>query len=253
VLLLPALTGHGSRPAGEEPTPQDLLQLQQEVALQGAVQLLPTQGLPRWYSRRVGKTELVARDRQPAELELRNWQVGVLDLLPQAPWDSYRLSAEVNVYHKTRGGVGGLCVASTQRPAEGGGWEQWWLSLTLPNHDAAPGVVVKLHRYLAGGAQPGSDCKAALFHYKPPKGRRLEGWQSLRLDVRPAEVTAYWEGEKLKTFGHAQLEGGIGSLAVYPPACPARPTAEELLRGGLGLYNEDATTVFRNVILEPLQ
>jgi hypothetical protein len=155
----------------------------------------------------------------------------------------------------TKLGAAGIYVAAVELPGPDGASDHWWVSLAFP-YDVAniPHASLQLQRYRSRlGPAHLRDATKLLRHALAPAPQHSV-WRSLQLDVSPQGIAAYWEGKPVGTVTADQIEESLKQWAVAfanSPA-PARPAAEVLLRGGLGLYNENAETLFRRVVVEPL-
>jgi hypothetical protein len=235
---------------------EDLRQVRQELGRGRAAPLTPLRVRPDWYGRRIGRPELVQLAGDPPAVRLSNFRTGALDLLPECPREGYRFSAEVSICQGNTApdASGGLYVAAREWPGADGGTEQWFVSLAYPGSAAAPAVTFELHRYVG---QPGADEKEIfrrfVDHALPP-GEKAGTWRRLQLDVSRTGFVAWWEGDLIPRahISLADLERDLKRLAGRPPALAAWPAAEDMVRGGLGLYNKNADTEFRNVVVEPL-
>jgi serine/threonine-protein kinase len=251
LVVVASLWGVRYRAAETEPAKENLLPIQRALADGKTVALVSADGLPMWYRWRVGRAELRRPDGQPATLALRNWHDGVIELLPDRPGDRYRLRAEVRINQKSAHAFGGVYVAHCERPAPGGGMEQWWVGLAFSDDEPAGKVVLDLHRYRAGQDPPYSSERLAGHAFA--NARHSGRWRSLRVDVTPEQVTAFWEGEQVAAVGLAGLDRSIARLAAQQPGSPDEPSPESLLKGGLGFQTREADTWFRNVVVEPLK
>jgi serine/threonine-protein kinase len=234
---------------------EDLRQVRQELDRGRAAPLTPLRVPPESYNRRIGRPELVQLAGEPPAVRLSNFRTGALDLLPGSPRESYRFSAEVRISQVIAEDINcGLYVAAREWPGADRGTEQWFVSLAFPDKASAPVVTFELHRYVG---QPGGDdneCVRRFVDHALPPGEGAETWRRLRLDVSPSGIVPWWEGEPIPRarIGLADLERALMHSAGRRPSLAAWPSAEEMLRGGLGLYNKNSDTEFRNVTVEPL-
>jgi serine/threonine protein kinase len=241
----------------------NLRQIQQELARGLAVELVPEQGLPRWYRPQVGKFDLHHPNEQTSPFSLRNMDVGALELLPDPPVDGYRLSGEARINEEYSenyvGVVGGLCVGRVASPSPDGGTEQWWVSLAYSNRASGGEVALELHRYRAElPDRPRRICNLRLTgRALPPDQRRGQLdpviWRHLRTDVTPLELAAYWEGDQLITISATELEQQMRILAWQAPRASVWPSARSMLQGGVGLYILHADSWYRHVLIEPMR
>jgi hypothetical protein len=272
LLLLAAGLAVVNRPASKTSTAEGLRQTapdepnaerRDEVAGVGPIRLIPNDGRPKWYHT-VNSTQVIPRVDRIGELELRNFRPAVVELLSKPPpWDGgYRLTADVNVYDGKPGGNGGICVGSIEwKPGVNGQPERWWISVESP-FEAAPGagkansgpvVRILLHRNREGIGKDGFE-NSTILGSRPLKIERPDKQsRRLQIDVNRQAIAAYVDDELIVTVPHEVLVGGIRSLAVYQPQCREPPTPEHFFEGALGLFNENASTEFRNVVVEPLR
>jgi hypothetical protein len=202
----------------------------------------------------MGKSALQGAGAHALPLSLKSWHSAALELLPQKPRDRYRLRAEVRINQRSVGGVGGIYAAYAESPAPDGGTEQWWASLVFTDDSLTRKVSLELHRCRGEGpGQSARDCSMEVARGSIPKGKSGD-WRRLQLEVGPSGIAAFWEGERLADLGLADLGRNLRTvLAAAEPRSANAPSAEALLRGGLGLYNQAADTWYRHVIVEPLE
>jgi serine/threonine-protein kinase len=240
--------------AKPEPTDSEVLERVRSELEQGqAVGLLPDAGLPMWYRRRVAPD--IPLTRSGETLTLGNFRIGLVELLPEHPAKGFRLRAEVFISDIAKSPAAGIFVAFRERSAPDGVPEHWWVSLMFPWAPAAPRAAVSVFRTRAG------DSKTGFVAPTEVRGHGLAGqpwegtWRRLAIEVRSQGVTAFWEGQRIGAVDLSELQRCIDLLSGARVALPVadRPRAEWLLRGGLGLYNEEAHTTFRKVTLEPLE
>jgi serine/threonine-protein kinase len=250
------LEGDSAERAKPEPTDSEVLERVRSELEQGqgqAVRLLPDAGLAMWYRRRVEAD--VPLSRSGETLTVKNFRPGLVELLPESPADGYRLTAEVYIANKAHSPATGIFVACREHLAPDDVPEHWWVSLAFPCAPTVPRAAVNVHRYRAGDSKTG-------FHFPTEVQRRglagqpWEGvWRHLAIEVRSQGVTAFWEGQRIGGIDLSELQTRIDLLSGVRVALPVdkRPTAAFLLHGGLGLYNDDAFTTFRQVTLELLK
>jgi serine/threonine protein kinase len=221
-----------------------------------AVELLPPMGLPNWYRPRLAM-DMQVRGAEVAGEYLRviNFKNGLVELIPESPRDGYRLRAEVFVHgNGPPATAAGIYVAYRQVPAPGGVVEYWWVDLAFPGSLVSPRAKLELYRdRFERGNEYDSGMEILQRHLGGDPN--VGSWRRLAVEVRPSGIKAFWEGQLI---GEASRDLLKSRIAIKPddgvvlPA-PKRPTADWLLRGGLGLYNKDAQTLFRNVVVEPLK
>jgi serine/threonine-protein kinase len=258
--LLPLLLGRGDpgeqlRREREQQALKTLHSVQGGLDRAETVPLVPLLGDGRKYYRRVGNPDPYTVNGAPDVLGLKNFRVGALDLLPERPREGYRFSAEVNVrLTATRGGTNaGIYVAATEWPAPEGGTEQWFLSLSFPDSGKVGTVLCELHRYFAPAGIIDPDHTHLFVRRELPETQpNLDTWRQLRFDVTPKGILPSWEGKVIGTLTNEYFEIGLRSLARQTPVAAGHPSAEQMLRGALGLYNRNADSQFRNVVVEPL-
>jgi serine/threonine-protein kinase len=220
------------------------------------VDLIPPAGLPKWYRRRVEKETSFGRADFPgADLRVSNFKSGLVELLPESPRSGYRLKAEVMIANDAKGAAAGICVACREWQAPDGVVEQWWINLAFPYTVAIPRARLTLHRYHPGGGKNTFETPLDLVQHDLVGGPWTRSWRALAIEVRPDEIGAFWEGNRVGAVGLDRLGRGIAILSDIHTELPAqgRPTAAWLLGGSPGLYNEQADTAFRNIVVEPIE
>jgi serine/threonine-protein kinase len=273
VLLIPFLPrgrstdGDADRKREQQVHEENLRQLQEGLAHEDAKELISPEGLPKWSDPRVGSPEILAVSDPPATLEMWNRRTGALDLLPKSPRDSYRFSADVAISRTSSGETAaGIYVAAIQWPGPEGRPEQWFASLSFPDDVRLTADLFELHRCVAGEqGQFERDNVLKLVFQRMPNGDRIGlpadepvpdksilTWRRLQLDVSRQGITAWSQGKRIGVLSIADLQNRLAMPAAWRPKSVTPPAAELLLSGGLGLYNKNANTWFRNVVVEPL-
>jgi serine/threonine-protein kinase len=248
--------GDGDREGEIQAGREALKRVRSRLAQGAPVELIPPAGLPKWYRRRLVKDLGVSRAELPgADLMVSNFKNGLVELLPESPRGSYRLKAEVMIANDAKGAAAGVCVASREWLAPDGVVEQWWVNLAFPYNAAIPRARLALHRYHPGGGHSTFDTSMDFVRHELVGGAWTRSWRNLAVEVRPEAIVAFWAGEPVGVVGLDRLEEYVASASGIQVALPAeaRPTAGWLLGGGLGLYNEEANTSFRNVVVEPIE
>ncbi len=195
----------------QEVRAENLASIREALAREHTVPLLAADGMPRWSEPRAGSPGLF---HGPDEtLELRNVNMGALDLLPERPWDHYALSAEVRVGMVTSEHTSaGIYVAAIQWPGADGRPEQWFMNLAFPGRDPPADDVI---------ARPGAarDQKAA-----------VAGRNTLAVDffeMRRCEVLerdqAFSGGVKQLLRRQMPFSDRVGLPPLPEPPLPAKP------------------------------
>jgi Protein kinase domain len=233
---------------------EDLGQVQKQLARGDTLQLIPLRHGLESYNRRLGQTEVYTTG-DSLELGLRNFGVGLLDLLPERPRDGYRFNAEVNINRTTdkSGCFGGIYVAAIEWPGPNGFPEKWFLTLGVGIDIVDPGAYCHLHRYFGPSGRKDPDSRTNFVTPPPSKGAEVVGtWHRLRLDVAPHGITPWWNDAQIGFISIAALDAALKQQAIKPPVSDGCPSADLMLRGAPGLFNRNADTLFRNVTVEPL-
>jgi hypothetical protein len=264
--IISARQEHRVRQVREE----NLREVREGLARGQALRLIRPSGQPQWYERRLGTPDVLhQRDVKPEGLELRNYQTVALDLVPESPGPGYRLSAEILITRESGENTDcGIYIAGTGWPDAAGRREEWFISLavlrgridpSLRNVDptrvpAEPLVTCELHRYFESNILD-SEHTHKFCHIPLPKRGTFVGvpWR-LRLDVTPETIVPFVDGAQIATIRRWDLENAVRNLsnARLEPKSDGPPPVETLLHGGLGLYNRNATALFRDVVVEPL-
>jgi serine/threonine-protein kinase len=254
-----AISGGGADNGGENAiqADQELLgQIRAKLDRGQAVELLPPAGPPNWCSRRLrSNIEMWRADAIGSDLLISNTKSGLVVFIPESPRDGYRLRAEVFITDNApKTAAAGIFVAYRQVPAPDRVLEDWWVDLAFPGSVVAPRGKLELYRNRVERGRE-HDMFLEVLQHRLGSDPRIGSWNRLAVEVRPRGIIAFWEG---KSFGEASkelLEERIADLAEDRVALASsdRPAAEWLLRGGLGLYNKDAHTLFRDVVVEPLE
>jgi hypothetical protein len=230
-------------------TAQEIMErVRTELARGEAAQFIPPHGLPDWWNRRAATKMHFLRDGSSEKrVTLNSYEPVALDLLPESPCDRYRLRAEVCVHKQARGGSGGIYIGAIEHPGAEGLQYHWWISLSFPCNDTNSALQLQRYRRPLKGYDRGKQPllrQNLLRAPDPGDGLALE-WRQLQLDVTERDVVAYVDGDPIGAVTAAQLDEHL--KLIQPKAF-----ASVLLRGGLGLYNEDAETLFRRVAVESL-
>jgi hypothetical protein len=259
LLAVPFLVGADS--AGREQA--ELRQIQQEnldkvrqTLLRGeTATLLPLGGRPESYRRRVGDQGFFSLAGETPTLELKNFRIGALDLLPERPLENYRFRAEANVIEMTarRAYGSGIYVAAAEWPGPDGSPEQWFVSLGCTESGNIPCVICQLHRYFGPPGLIDPHATDLFVSFRLPVGDNIDqSWRHLQLDVSPLGIVPWFEGRPIASIGRADLDDAINKLAGMAPVSATHPPVKLLLEGPPGLWTRNADATFRNVTVEPL-
>jgi serine/threonine protein kinase len=254
LISAPLLMKKSERQRDLDPPGERLEPIQQEMRQGKAVELVGDRGLPAWYRWRAGRSELNRQGSEFSPLVMRSWYVGLLELLPNPTWHRFRLRAEVRINQNAALGLGGIYIAYMERPApDVTGSEQWWVSLTYSESIPTGTVKFELHRFRAeSSGLPARHASTELCRRQLRPGIRRGGdWQRLCISASPIEFSALWEEQRIGTVAMHDLESRIAHLASLEPRNKVLVDFEELHKGGLGLYCQDADTSFRHVVVEP--
>jgi serine/threonine-protein kinase len=261
-----------------------LEQVRAELEKGKAAALVPLRVSPESYERRVGEPVLYTINDTAPTVGLQSFLFGALDLLPEAPREAYRFSAEVNIGRITTDmlAVSGIYVAAIEWPGPDGYAEKWFVGLAfgydrriskprpanannkqvapagekenLSKATEAPAVMCILHRYYGAPRRVDPDNKAlAVTEYNLPEGTKVIGtWRRLQCDVSAAGIGVWWEGQQIGFITPARLDLELQNVSRSLPKIAGPPSAELMLRGALGLFNKNADSQFRSVTVEPL-
>jgi serine/threonine-protein kinase len=230
--------------------------VQSQLARGTAVELIPPAGLPNWFRRRVGENIDFSRADLPgADLKVRNFKHGLVDLVPESPKDGYRLKAEVLIANPAQTPAAGIYIAARDLLAPDGVTEQWWVNLAFPFDDSHPTARLVLHRWHPGSGLQLFNNQIDLLQHKIPGGQWSGAWRDLSVEVRPGGIVAFYAGECIGAVNLDQIDVAIKSVSKIQIALPgtARPAPSWLLGGSLGIYNEEADTSFRQISVEPIE
>jgi serine/threonine-protein kinase len=246
------------------------------------VTLLGETGAPKFSRWIVRGTQDSAPD---APYSIHSGKISLLELLPEPPLDRYRFRAEVR-HEKSNVGEVGIYCGRTRHALPGGDvhgycavkFADWGTNARDPKakqpqaerlivngnlvekvkpDDAKvekPSARVHMDLYLHSEGQP----KVHVCHqlniskqFVPFQSTHAPNWRKLAVEVTPNMLRCFWEGELIGALGKAdRIEHGRTLLLHRPILKEAR--FEFPPRGGLGLYLDESSASFRNVVVEPL-
>jgi tRNA A-37 threonylcarbamoyl transferase component Bud32 len=95
-------------------------------------------------------------------------------------------------------------------------------------------------------------CESPAMFYVPEHPMRPPGpWQTIRIEVRPNEVKAFWQEELVGTISQKRWATWFESLAQRDPELAGFP-ARDTFGGSIGLYLNGASASVRQFKVEPL-
>jgi tRNA A-37 threonylcarbamoyl transferase component Bud32 len=174
----------------------------------------------------------------------------VLDLGIAPPWPRYRFRAEVRQDDSDDGKVG-LCFGYQECPPGQEG-SRGFCALTFADRGRRAGSV-ELRILRLPEANPTAVQQVSCL---PPQfftpDAKATVWRKLTVEVVPQEIRVFWkEGEKVKQLGAPSPEE-LNRLASSLFPDPPGPGWEFKPGGTLGLYLDQGTASFRNVVLEKM-
>jgi serine/threonine protein kinase len=216
------------------------------------VVLIGDTGPPAW-SRAIGKPgEAILSTDAEEPFEVRTTTRVLVELLPGLPVRKFRLRAEVRHLKGTPQAQVGLYVGrSNQLAADGAAW-QCLVALTL--NDA---VVVPPRNLLAlrlcwwqpeaVGTNHGGRAQIGLGRLFAAAGAHPQDrdgpWRKLALEFEPTLIRSYFNGALVDSVPRGQMMSTKGPAMVRPDYLPEQ---------GLGLFVDQASVLFRRVVVEPL-
>jgi serine/threonine-protein kinase len=245
--------------------PQRILeQFDRELAQGHPVTLLGTTGPPRWQRWRAGAAQSLLASAEDGSCAISSFsEMCLLELLPEVPCDSYRLTAQVRQLKNEPSGRCGLYCAHQAWAGPGLDIHLYLLlrfnGLGQPGRNNTSWLEVRLsgNRVDTPAFDSGTKCAAGP---RFPPNQRPGAWHTLELTVRPGLVQAAWDRQLFDLdLPAAQYTAQVADLVKdqarltpqYAGLLPA-PPADLPSRGGLGLYVHSGTATFKEVIVTPL-
>jgi serine/threonine protein kinase len=223
--------------------------LQQEIAKGGPIELLGEKGPPRWYQFRAGQTKL--RSNGPFELE--TYSPVLLDLLPSAPWEKFRLRAEVRLPNNDWAEAGLYYAHNDQATAQG--MEHRLFTLCFGETDKLHKVhhqTLRLREESDSQTDKHGSFEGNVLPPLPVVGVGVESvWHELAIEVTPEKVRVLWEGNPFDEESATDLTAKATFL-FRKDLAPESPPLWFSPRGSLGLYVHRGAAEFRRVVVEPL-
>jgi hypothetical protein len=259
--LVVGLTPRTPAPAPKAPSEADraLQEIRDQVDhRRGPVTLVGPTGLPRWYRFCTEPNRPPLEPQEGQEVVLISNGLTLMELVPRLGPGRYRLSAEV-LHQPGVPSRSGLYAAHQEtEAAPGRGRQHCFASLEFIDTIAWDRWAAEWHyRFCQEGVghKGGFNDDVALKPLPPvdppPEvpGRPRDPWRKLALEVGPLGVTGEL-GQGQASLSCAELAGHLDTLAEFQgkgtPALPYLP------QGGVGLYVQQGSAHFRNVVLTPV-
>jgi serine/threonine-protein kinase len=169
-----------------------------------------------------------------------------LELCARPPWRNYRLEAQVR--HEENTGVGSVGVGFAYRE-DSAGTHSGFSQLSFVDRGRRRGEVeVAMHAY-RHGPRPETNYRLRSKYYRPSGPDGGPGpWRQLALEVAGGRARLFWEGDRVGEMNRTEWERAAASLSKKHPGLPSAPPEQ----GGLGLFVQQSTASFRQVVVRPL-
>jgi serine/threonine protein kinase len=262
ILLIGAVVAFGVVALSPADPDQALHDMQAELEQSKTVTLIGETGKPKWSRWAVGDDDARVVSSQDEVFTIHSPRVALLELLPDPRVGSYRLSALIRQRHVVGGDVGlyfGHCRMDTGKAVLH--WVCPWKFGDRPAVGGEPAFIwLKLQCVEAPGLQEDAFHGNQSFLDHKDSGR-FGDWRHLALEVTPTEMRVSWEGKNITKPKNETIRvqpmladfreqyGADLKKLGFPPDHADPPIGG---RAGLGLYVNQCTASFRNVVIEPL-
>jgi hypothetical protein len=241
--------------------------------------LIGDTGAPAWSRFVLGKQKTLVENAPDGAFQVHCWDHCLLEVLRDPRTDHYRFTAEIR--HEADGqdtgyGSVGIYFGRREHPSPLGTVQVFvlvnfndirsaadWAKIQNMKHPKVPVPTANPLELQAcewgqenGKASSITSGIAAAELIGPP-GLGNMNWRSLVIEVAPAEIRVFWEGDKQPALKvpTEKIEKDL-RIALAVPQGMNMPVSDAPLafvpRGGLGLYVAGGTASFRNVRVEPL-
>jgi hypothetical protein len=250
--------GPWPRSTGPRPSTDDYEPLRAELRAGRPVRLLGEVGLPKAYQFQAGemKLETAWAPRQALTL-VAGKNFSLLELLPDVPCPRYRVELEVKPDNRLGTlGRAGLYFCHGRCPTPDGP-EHWFVhvGLSRPVTRAEAGIEVLRCREKSASSDGAISRYAGRSLPLPKERLRRAPWHRFEVVVGPKRIEARWEGTKIEgprgPLTDGDVEKRFATLLAQRPAVAAGPRHFDPGRG-LGLFVQNETAQFRNLVVEPL-
>jgi eukaryotic-like serine/threonine-protein kinase len=243
---------------GSEPAERAIAEIESALARGENVVLIGDTGKPRWSRWCIQDDTRQAPGPRGREFSIQSWGFGLLELVRDPQWPSYRVTAEVKHVESHQHGEVGLFLAHREHDTSGGVVHQL---LRLSFDDINPGTPVSLSPHLRG------DVGGRAFDFRVEgisrslnvaPGYRRTTWRKLVVEVTPSTVRAFWDDDQ--PIGKLPVQEIVRQTAGAVSGQIARQADEWLRvlakgdfapRGSLGLFVYRGVAAFRSVVIEP--
>jgi serine/threonine protein kinase len=173
----------------------------------------------------------------------------LIELLPNVPWKRFRLEAEVKIEsdyverkRATRAGIG---FGLVRHPTEKGDYLAF-IDLTVSATDSLERARV-LNEWMA--RRPYEPRGLATAGLGPlPNPLVTNAWHQLVVEATPDEMRSFWNDQPVTARASQDLQSSLQGLPMGNPAVKLNYDYQ----GGIILYVENCTALFRNVVVKPL-
>jgi tRNA A-37 threonylcarbamoyl transferase component Bud32 len=256
--------------------------LERRLARRESVTLIGESGAPAWSRWVVGKQKSLVDSAPDGAFQFHCWGVALLELVRDPRTDHYRFRAEVRHEEDSEVGSGGVGVYFGRNGyASPNGPVQVYVQINFndihskaekvrnENIDRPNARQLKIPVPIANplemqafewgqdaGASAGAIGDIASKDLFQPRGRNKTQYRSLIIEVAPAEIRVFWDGngQPSLTVPTKQIEESLriafDNSQRTPLPMPDVPFAF-VPRGGLGLHVANGAASFRNVRVEP--
>jgi serine/threonine protein kinase len=259
VFIVASVSVWSNMPAGtasDEPSANQLLIAENELAAGATVNLVGENGLPKWFHRRAGHSILETNPTEAGIFSVKGSDRGLVELLPTPPPSGCRFQVGVRLDQEFRLGEAGIYFSYIER-ATPDGPESWLARLSLAKDLATNEMIARMQLQRYREANPSSRPLSLdyLLHTRsfPVRGENgEESWSQLAVEVTPA---------KISTFCDEKLVGDITTedlslltphlLNLEPKYADSFPGCKP--SGALGLYVFGANASYRKAMVIPLE
>jgi serine/threonine protein kinase len=236
-----------------EPPESRLIAINNRLASHQRTALLGDDGLPVWFHQLLGNISLQQYPVAPGTLHLSTWERGLVELLPAPPASSFRFETEIHPDGMTATGESGIYFGCSPRETPRGP-EYWFAQLTLGDIKGNR-LSFKYHRYQPETVTQRSENYEKQVRTKilpvPPASEGIV-YHQLAVEVTPGKVSVFCDRDLLTEIREEDFWQTNKSLlypnTVYGPDFPEWFTP----RGGLGLYECTANSLYRKTEVIPL-
>jgi serine/threonine protein kinase len=175
--------------------------------------------------------------------------LALIELLPHVPWKRFRLEAEVKIEsdyagskHAASAGIG---FGLVRQPTEKGDYHAF-IGLTVSATDPLEKTRIVTEWM---GSRPLGPQGCVRTAWGPPQNLLVTNpWHQLAVEATPDEMRSFWNDQPVTAQTSQNLQSILQGLPMENPAVMLNYDNQ----GGIILYVENCTALFRNVVVKPL-